>query len=556
MPRRTTDPLPPSSFPTQRPRRDVALPRQVVGSLDALVRSASRDGGNALSLADRVCHHWRRDPLMRLDFSAHGVEVRGRVVLAVADTPWLLPVVMTGVESIAMMPDATGDDVLQLARELSALVVDEERIRDFHDWVFSDGAEGFEVQLSQGFVEASDGLRFQAEAATSSIAVVRGLAAVTEDGLDVLATDLDVAAARPELDVDIDMFEIGARHGAFESSASEIESLRHAVEDPAAWSLAEMEALIESESLRAGLPPEQFARRVANRVQAPLSETYLQILVRIFRQTDEYMAHACDTLVQLEIGRRVGATLRATAEAMTAVDDLLAYVPPGSAARLTEALFERVPDEPALSRTLTTWVRSMPAVDTSTFSPRATSVLVELLVEAGEDARTRSALDTCSDAALVAVFTDKPRLVIQQNLTRLERLLHDGDHEAIGRTIFLLEKRKAWTMDVVRVVAQALVARHGEWPSAAVRVAARAMARRDIAPPEWVTLARTTTVPEAVRVAILEELGRLPRFREEVLRFRWSSILDVGPVRDAISALRAHQRASEAPPEEQEGASV
>ncbi len=530
--------------------------RQVVGSFDTLVRSARFAPAQSLMLADRACTHWRLDPALLLEFSSDGLSVRDELILVPDDAhrSWMLPVVMAGLRSIRMRPEASPDDFIQLALELSAVQVDEDSIRSFHDWVWADGAEGFDIVLTRGFVETSDSLRFGDEAETSAIGVVRGLASIaTEGGIEVLSKDLDVAVLRPEMEVDVDAFDLGARHGAFDASQAEIEALREHVEDAAAWSMTEMEALLDSPSLREGLPPKVFARRLSARLVPPVRVEFLRMLRTVVSSDDDYLERASAHLDELDVGQRLGQALTLSEEALAVTSDLIEVLPPQSAARLTGALFERAGKEEPAARMLTTWIdlQGMPKVSTATFSAPAAVGLVEVLQRSSREGAARIALHTLSDGSFVKALRKDPTLIITSSLERLRELLESGSEKAIGRAVMQLDQSNAWSLDVLTMTIEVFAQRAEGWPASAVRLVARAARRHKVDARAWVPLARATNVDDDVRLAILQELGQVPEFRDAVLKFRWSKILDSGAVSVAIREMKAELTASATDPEEE-----
>ena len=124
--------------------------RTLGNALDALVRTARLSDPSFPLVARRVYDVWQGLASPSIEIAP--LELRVDKVLAVKAVEqvgrWLLPAFMAGMRTLRMRPEATCDDLMRLAQELSGLSAELEAIKGFRDWLWSDGAQGFDVQLA------------------------------------------------------------------------------------------------------------------------------------------------------------------------------------------------------------------------------------------------------------------------------------------------------------------------------------------------------------------------------------------------------------------------
>ena len=285
----------------------------VGNSLDGLVRTARLRDPSAFAHSRALLAHWSSLPDRAIELQPTKLLITQRESLQAGAEHgrFVLPAFMAGLRKVELRADATSDSVLRLAQELGALKPELAAIAAFRDWLWCDGADGFNVSVNLSFVELADHLVSDAEEHTAL--AVRSAAAVAEWNriAQLAATELDAAAVREEFRVPIDVFSNRVADPQWKLAAVDIETMRELCDDPAQWSEDEIATVLEYPQLRQALPPQRLAQRIRALIEgsAQLDGRLLAFLATLGGSKDEYATRLLALLEGVELGLAIGGKL-------------------------------------------------------------------------------------------------------------------------------------------------------------------------------------------------------------------------------------------------------
>jgi len=253
--------------------------------LDGLVRSCRADSSTVDSIAERLMERWKSNSDIVFRFDATSLFSEEQEVLSAEeeDGLWLLPAFMAGMKSLSLTPLAASDDLVRLATELGALGPNLTSIRKFRDWLWSEGAEGFDVVLDFGFSEGLDTALMDAQVRRDALAAVRADAAasLSMDVRILSSQELDVAAVRDEFQMTLDAFSREVHEEAPHLDDRERQALRSAFEDSLFWVDAQVYLALAHPELHSQIPPERMARRVMELMASGVALRFLGFLAHL-----------------------------------------------------------------------------------------------------------------------------------------------------------------------------------------------------------------------------------------------------------------------------------
>jgi len=514
-----------------------------------LVRS-TRSGAEASlpPLAKRLLEHWAEDPSAWLEIHPTAVSL-GDETSSAADHhggDWMLPAFMSGVRAIRPRDGIDADDVLVLTDELAAAEADADAVEILHDWLWADGAEGFEVDLALSFTEAMDAITAEERVEERMLALRDEAAVPLGGGAEVSSRALDAASARPEFAVPLMEYEDALRGEAGANLGDrELAAAKSAFEHSADWTAMEVNATLDLPALRNAVPAPRLGRMVRLRLEGGVDARLLAQLTRIQTDPDPY----CQTLARSLAGPDMG---RALARGLRLGDE---------------------GDREAAAKYLRT-------ADKSVFGPVAREVLRRgaRSVESGETARDfvrrfgimkfvaavpPDGLDEVTGPFLVTVLADKtaPPGALKTVVGRLEpvtaasviatapkealaqlgpeiRGLLEGDNEAaVERMLQLLGGTQSPA--AIRLVADTLAAKKGEgWSPRSIHLACRLSRNAGLSQSHLVPLVHDTKARPAARTAALDALKDDRAALAEVTKKRFGELFYPGALKQALAEAR------------------
>ncbi|MFZ5479461.1 MAG: hypothetical protein ACOZNI_22035, partial [Myxococcota bacterium] len=334
--------------PRSTTRGGVDARRQLGHAVDALIRTARARAPGVGELATRALDLWRTSPRSRLEGSATSLSVDGVVALSASEEggEWLLPAFMAGLRTVALRPQAAPADLLALAVALGSLTPDADAIARFHDWLWADGAEGFEVEVTNSFTETGEALalasRSRGEDRRSDALAPIAL------GLVAMATaELDRASTSKEFSVPVEEWMASQRARRFEVSPAEFLALGAACDDAGTWTLREILTILRHPELRGRIPADRFARQAHARLAAGMDLAVLRGLASLPAEGEPWARDVLSVLETLPFATAIASGLSPTEETAEVVADLLGRTAvPGLTAELARALLARATRAP------------------------------------------------------------------------------------------------------------------------------------------------------------------------------------------------------------------
>ncbi len=308
MPRRPEEPLQPPPGPVVRSGFHDAVDagRALSASLDTLVRACRASTPSMPSIASRTLALWVLDPIPEVELVADKVLVNGKEVMVAGepDGRWILLAFMAGLRRFRPEPEAGAEDLIRLATQLSDLRSDLASIRRLRDWLWSDGAEGFQVSMDFGFSEGLEAAVLDLHAHKEALALARTQAAMSlaADAVSMASRELDVAAVRDEFQLRLEQFTRAATSGRLSLDPQEMATARMDWEDPGFWLDAQLLLTIEYPHLKCTQPAQKMAIRAMQLIEAAEPKRALDFWNRLKSRDEPLAVELCQVMEQRGVG--------------------------------------------------------------------------------------------------------------------------------------------------------------------------------------------------------------------------------------------------------------
>lgn len=512
------------------------------GAFDALVRSIRGMADRDRQVAIRLLAQWKNLPDADLTIGPLTLTTGGVVAVEAGEHTgrWLLPAFMAGLTSVRLREGATPEALMALALELSSLSATEAAVERFSSWLWSDGAEGFDVRVERSF---ADGAGVADTGRAAGLLAVRGATAVAMDGAVAIATvDLDRAAARDELAVSLNLFVQGAQARAFDVSPEVAARLRIDVDDAGHWAQHEIAAVLANESLRALVPPSRIAAGLLARLETHVLPL-LPVVSDIAREPGKFHRAVFDALVAGGISETLARAFPSESDGASAerLAALLELLPLTARRSFAQTWLERAASKPAQREPFLALANRLgPA--------RLHGLLdVNALTERGLLWWTRALLEEKKADALPELFN---RLAVERwtialsvvPTTELSVLHRHIERALVGGGRPGDEMIEALLKDARPLVVNALLDGHGHgWGGKAVHRVAKQAAADAKGRTRLVELVRARKAPETVRLAAIAALEGQAEL-EEAVRWRMAEMLEPASLRSKLETLRERIR--------------
>jgi len=341
-------------------------------------------------IAERLLERWKQIPDCQLRLEPMALYVEDEEVLSAQEDEghWLLPAFMAGVKTIRLSEEVLPPDLVRLATELGALGPSLSSISHLRDWLWSEGAEGFEILLDHGFVDGLDASMTDPVRQREVLEAMRVQASVAlgAQAQRIASRDLDAAAARDEFLAPLDAFAEAIDGGLLALAAEQAESLAGACDDPAFWIDAQVHLALAHPELQSHIPPERLARRVLSLVRRGASGRFMNFLAELKRKRDPYARRLLEALETEEAGDVLGRHVAMDERFIGSLSSLLA----GPASPLSRTLANRLLERCTCGQEDLRWLARLMAtagfevfwgkVDPSVLTERCAIVVCRLLV--------------------------------------------------------------------------------------------------------------------------------------------------------------------------------
>lgn len=511
---------------------DQGRARALAGTFDALVRGVRSKNAHLDTLVARALSALSEAGRTWLHFEALCLRVGG---FRSPDTRWTLPIFLSGVRALRSTPDCRADDVLQLAERLVATAPSAEGAEALQDWVYSDGASGFEVVLAPSFVESFEAADAVSLASTSAILALRARALGDDSESTMSVTELDRAGHLPTLAVSVDLYERRVESRELELDGRRMRNVALEAESFLEWTKLELSLAVQPDS-RVAYPTRRLARLLRTRVGLGVDDSFVFAWQKaLAREVSTELENPSESAFAKRI--HTEDFLRAVGTGASSLEgnllETVRSLPPG--ARVDVALAHLVRDPPPKMETFGWLVDDTAAahelagrsLDERTLSlllellPASATQMCEVLLRASPPEHALAALERSDRASLAHVAVE-----IARNSTSL----------VVDRVLVWLSTRGR-DEELIRLLGGALRAA----PSAVALH--RAMMRlRSQRAPSLLSLARERKASVPVRRAAMEAAYQDETMRAELLKFRFAEWLDPGEVAHDLRLLRARAK--------------
>jgi hypothetical protein len=519
---------------------------RIVGTgLDALVRTVRLGDASATGLARQLHGHWSGLESPIAEVMPTSLLVEGEVALEANSEggTWVLPAFMAGLRKVRLRTDATSDDLLRFAHELAMLKPEVPVIVAFRDWLWCDGAEGFDVAINQSFVELADSLSREGSEhdvlATRSTSVIADWNRIAQ----IAAKELDAAAVREEFGVPIELFQRRATSAEFRLADVEVDSLRRATEDASLWSEAELRVVLRHPSLRGALPPSRLAQRLLALIESSerVDEHLLGFLAALGASHDDYARALMHQLASVELGHALAERLDLARCTVRTLTTFLDAADTTTVRGVVHGLLQRgLGERAALTMALELmrawkWSRLRDLVDSNRLAqPTAASLLRAAFEDRAPIAQLANFVDTLPPRAASVALAANPRAA-QALPKSVMRLLT----QAPGASARLVQSLLRTGPAGARAVAEALATSRGTgWNKKMLDAVLEALVAAGLGRESILPLARNGAVKTSVRFAAMRALRVQPELLAEVARWRPGELMEPPEVRRFLRELR------------------
>ncbi|MBM4371168.1 MAG: hypothetical protein FJ098_05915 [Deltaproteobacteria bacterium] len=546
---------PPVGNRSTRPTREIhavmGVGKTLAASLDAVVRSVRTSSQALPSLLDRTLGYWRDAGLLDLEILPTGMRFDGQDVFTATEEEgrWLLPAFMAGLRALRPWPSATPEQMRILCTELSDLGGGVEALERFRDWLWADGAEGFEVSLDLSFSESMDTAFDDLEARR------RALASLRVDALEALDTRLhsmssqalDAACALPELQVDLSTFERGIAERSFVLDPATRDQLAELCQDSAFWSEAQLDVALAFPVLLSGLPVTRLAEIIQRELARAVDLRFLQLLTRLGGRSDAYSRALLQALEAEPLGHRIALGTPMTNQGIKALAGLVVSGPASLARGAARGFLERAVGERDAFAAMKQIAASVifqkfcDMVDMEGLVDDARKTLGLLILRSRDPVRLLPKFfEGVPGQVALGVLAQAPPELLWEVRAAVARLLVEledsGDRRQLVR-IILGTGDSRWG----GVLGRSLLAGHGRgWCPATLRATCERFDTRALADDFLVPLVHDPEAPDEAVLAALRSLERHPDALREATRFRLGELTHSKDVRQRIRALRRH----------------
>ena len=522
--------------------------RTLAGALDALVR-AQRLQTSTASVAVRTRDLLVATPNTQLAIGANALRV-GQEVGLEADTDhgrWLLPAFMAGLRGLTPQDELRPEELQTLAAALAALRFDPDALGNFADWLWSDGLDGFEVELHAGFSEILDTAADPGAAKRQIVAMRAELAQGLANQVEVTQRDLDRAAVLPAFQVSLDTFAAGTRSGGLDLAPEQAASLRHSADAAAYWARQELTLALVHPAMRAATTPEALAKSLVKVAAEAFEEAFLPLLAALSHHADPYVKQILGALEREPVGAVIAERAPLDEAGQGRLVALLTGSSPTIAAGLAGGLCTRCLEDRTALRPVSAVAAQVgvarfagllrPATLGSRGCLAASAVLMQ--AHAGID-ELRALLTELTPADAVLLLPGVPATMWPHLRHHLTQWLGSATADERDRLIDASLDRGG-QVAIGAAVAAVVAAKGEQWNRRTLVRVGRAAVATGAAQPLY-ELYRAGHSSLEVRVLLLELLVDCPTLGPQVLKWRLAELVEHEAIRSRLAELRESRR--------------
>ena len=529
--------------------------RSVAAALDSLVRTCRTAPATVTGLAPRALGLWQAaaNPVLRLESDRIFMGEREVLVTADLEGRWVLLAFMAGLRTLAPGKDATEVELVQLAQILAELQPELASVHALRDWLWCDGAEGFDVTLDLGSADGLDEATLDVRKHQENLANERTIASgrLSSDAVAITSKLVDITSSRDEFQRGLDQFAKAVTTGKMALTGHEAERARTEWEDPTFWLDCQLMLAIRVPDLRCNQSIDRLAKSVLQLLRSAPTERALRTWTHLRGRTEPVARGLNEALERNGAGKVLACRLSEELEYLPEVAGLLSGEASPLSQEVATELLERCVGSPRAFRQLGELVQSVgPAqyfahLYLGALSPTATVALGKLLGALGASKRLLQELLVQSPAPsglrLATVMGVEfrrryarmmPRLVVENPpadaVPFLESLFEDRTHD--------------WPSEWGRILA---LPNNRELPPPIVRSLCACIARSTNGAPILAVLLRAPDISKDIRLAAARCLKSHPEVLAETLKRRVSDMLLPSDIRTLLADLRGSQKSEE-----------
>lgn len=549
-PRASDRPPPGASSPP--PRGELMAWKGVATAIDSLVLTHRTSPAALELIAERAIQQWSELGNAPLEIKGTELLAGGQVVLSFAEGQglWLLPAFMAGVRTIRPLPGCRPFDLRTLTEELRNVRPEVDSLARFRDWVWSDGAEGFDVALHMSFMEVMDAAVSE-ETHGDALRAFRGEfgTALGADGVHIASQELDVAALREEFNVPLQLFSREIARDNLRLDPDDAAALADECEGSYGWTRIEIALTLGHPEMRSAVAPQRLARLIMQQLGEALDDRALELLASLGSREDPYVRALSEALDDPALGERLASRASPNARSAEALRRFFGVCSPRVAVGLATGLIDRAtrtPDTFAWARAVALSV-GLPAfvelVVTGGVREDSAATVVTILLSADAPSELLSALlKAVPPRTAAAMMTKLPPARLLRLVDLAAKLLAGDDAEVINTLVpSLLELDSP---EALALVGDCLLRTLGAaWASRALHPACLGFIGRGLGRKYLLPVARSSKAEPRVRLIALRALSSHVELKEEAARWSFGELLDPPEVRARLQEMRKQLKA-------------
>lgn len=549
---RSAAPGPGGSYPPP-PRTDQVTWKGLATALDGLVQT-NRTSPAALELiAKRAVQQWAELGCAPLEIKGTELLAGTQVVLSheQGQGPWLLPAFMAGVRTIRPTPTCQPSDLRSFADELATLRPEVESLSNFRDWLWSDGAEGFEVELHVSFMEVMDAAHTD-DTHRDALRAFRGesMTAFGPDSRVIASRELDVAAAREEFNVPLQLFSREVARDSLRLDPEDALALAEECEGSYGWTHIEIALTLAHPEMRGAIAPQRLARLITQQLGESLDDRALDLLASLGSRDDPYVRALAEALDDPALGESLAARASPTARSALALRRFFRVCSPKVARGMAVGLVERATAHPEVLP----WVLGV-AIDVglSTFVQLLTlggvrdevaPTVIDVMLGAGATSDLLTELLTALPPRVAATMLVRlPRDQFQRVSDFVAKLMATAEPDAVNLLVPALLQQGS--PEAAALVGDCLLRTMAAgWSGRALQPACAYLLEHGLGRKYLLPLARSSKAEPRVRLLLLRSLSTHPELLEESCRWGFGELLEPPEVRARLQDMRKQLKAS------------
>lgn len=528
-------------------------PRLVAFAFDAVVRAPLMAEASAHAIAERFMALWAASGWGGFGLSATALLVDGKVALEMSrtDHPWILPAFMAGLRTFRPRADLRMSQLRSFCEELHGLSSDVAVIERFRDWLWGDGAEGFQVVVMSSLVEAADAAVLEDAARSLRLARPRDgrVESMALDARLLSSRDLDLAVQQETMQAPLEALLEGGSASSRPLPGDDFKELAERCDDGFLWAAALVDGALEVPALRRTIPPERLGRHAALLLSNQVDARALEFIARLGELADGYGRLVARSLDDGDLGKAISTRIPATPESVSVLGRVATIAPPKLLAGLAAGLVDRAtrdgqrPWVVEVVRELTI-DRLHASVNLGTFSTEQLSAYAGVIREvAAGTAILRSVFVALPSAVAARFYGSLPDDLALELLDAALGVAASREPREQGPVLERLAALDEAT--AAASLGRLLRASAGRaWPPRLLHVVTTAVARRvELQHEVLAPMVRDGDLEPAVRLAALRSIQDR-RVLAEAVAWRLGEVLDPPELRSQLKAFRAEARAA------------